>query len=134
MTGLSLVLLLGGCADVAGSDPAVLAATPSYEADIKPILDDFCVRCHTHAGRLDGGVGLATYASARAARVKTTCASVGLEVAQTWGEHLLPAAGHGSDVPCEPWALLSMPPGAQPLLSLEQQVLMARWVATGAQP
>ncbi len=134
MVRLTLLLALSGCASVAESDPALLTGTPSYEADIKPILDEFCVRCHTSAGRLDAGVELDRYENARSARVKNTCVSVGRDVADSYGEHLLPVAGHGSKVPCEPWDLLSMPPGATPLLSLEQQVLLARWVATGAQP
>jgi hypothetical protein len=98
------------------------------------MLDEFCVRCHTSMGRMDAGVELDRYESARSARVKNACVSVSTDVIDNFAKSLLPAAGHGSPVPCEPWKALSMPPGATPLFSLEQQILMARWVETGALP
>ena len=121
-------------ASVTASDPSLLAAEPSYAADIAPILEEFCVRCHTSEGRLDAGVELDRYESARSARVKNTCVAVSPDVIDGFADSLLPAAGHGGAIPCEPWDALSMPPGATPLLSREQQIRMARWVATGARP
>ncbi len=129
MTLFAMVLALLAC--LPPSDPST---SPSYAADIAPLLEEFCTRCHTSRGRRDAGVELDRYASARSTRVKNACVSVSTEVIDLYGGDLLPEAGYGSPIPCEPWEALSMPPGATPRLSREQQELMANWIATGARP
>ena len=129
------LLFLAACApDIAAVMADGVPATPSFSADVAPILEQHCVRCHERDGTLDGGVELDTYLGARGARVSSTCTSVGDDVVDVYSADLLPEAGNGSDVPCEPWKTLSMPPGAEVKLSIVEQVMLAQWVATGAQP
>ncbi len=132
---LFLVLLLCGCApDVASVVAGSIPETPSFASDVAPILEQHCVRCHDRDGTLDAGVELDNYVGARGARVSSTCTAIGDDVVDVYSADLLPEAGNGSDVPCEPWQTLSMPPGAEVKLSIVEQVILAQWVATGAQP
>ena len=44
---LSILAVLLACQPEAGTDTAATADTPTYYADIKPILDGYCVTCHS---------------------------------------------------------------------------------------
>lgn len=121
------LLILAGCAG------AEIPATPSYAADVQPVLEHHCVRCHTSEGRRDGGVELDQYASARSTRISSACTSIDPSVAEQYADALSPQADPEAAV-CESWDYASMPPGAVDHLSLGEQELLARWVATGAQP
>lgn len=131
---LPLVLLTACSPDVAAVIANDVPQTPSFSDDIAPILDTHCVRCHDRDGTLDAGVELDNYVGARGARVSSTCTAIGNDVVDLFAADLLPEGGFGSQVPCEPWQTLSMPPGAEVKLSIVEQVMLAQWVATGAQP
>jgi len=129
---LALSALVGACGLPAGDiDSGVGAPDPTWEADIAPLVDAHCVRCHAAAGRMSGGVDLSSYSVARSTRVTSVCTSVNQEVIDAFAEHLVPLGGTASG-PCADLELLSMPPGATPRLSLYDQVTYARWVALGA--
>jgi len=126
-------VLLAGCqATLADLDPASLEAAPTFTRDVLPLYEKYCIDCHTRGARMDGGVALDVYVAAHSTRVRSACVSIGTDVINEYGAWLLPEAGYGSPVPCEPWVPLSMPPGATPRLTLGEQVTLARWVAAGA--
>lgn len=124
------------CSDLAqvAADPEAVPTEVSYAEHVAPILEASCVRCHSHEGRLDGGVAVDTYESARSTRVRSTCVSVGTEVIAMYADVLLPLGGSGGLSACEGWEPLSMPPGAMPHLTLAEQLVLARWVEQGAPP
>ena len=129
------MLVACGCApDIAGLDPAAIPEVPSYERDVAPILAEHCTRCHERGGTLDAGVELNTYVGARGARVSSVCTAVGQPVVDAYASFLIPEAGFSGEPACAPWRLLSMPPGAEVKLTLIEQVTLAEWIATGAQP
>ena len=127
-----MLWLMSGCEpqSMQGSGEGVEA--PTYERDIKPLLARYCVDCHQSGGVMYAGVELDTYASARSVRVKNTCTAISPALVDIYGDWLLPQAGHGSEVPCGPWEVHSMPPGAGSHLSRGEQHTLARWVAQGA--
>ena len=113
-------------------DPALYTTTPTYTEDIQPILETWCVDCHSHDGVMYAGVELDTYASARSTRARSTCTAITPELIDRFGAYLLPLAGSDGQSPCAPWEPHSMPPGAMARLSVDEQILLARWVETGA--
>jgi|GEM_PF-2959869 len=100
-------------------------------ADVTPIVESACLRCHHPDTRLAGGVDLSTSSAIVAGRIGLVCTSVGDDVIDAFSEHLAPLSGT-SNVACFGHEPLSMPPGAQPRLSIDDQVTLARWVAHGA--
>ena len=126
---------LAGCSpDLASIDPDAIPEEPSYEQHIAPLLSEHCVRCHQRDGTLDGGVELDSYIGARGTRVSTVCTSVSPAVIDVYAEFLVSRAGTSGQRACSEWHALSMPPGAEVKLTLTEQVLLAEWVAQGAQP
>ena len=97
-------------------------------------MDAYCTRCHDRAGAMEGGVDLTSYEAVYAARVKNTCVSVGDDVVAAYAEWLLPLAGQTDAPACSTFDVFSMPLGAQPHLTLAEQVTLARWVARGGAP
>ncbi len=129
---VALGLTLSGCALGPGDlDTAWGVAEPTYVDDVAPIVEAHCTRCHSPATRLAGGVDLSEYRSVRSARVTSVCTAVGQGVVDEFADHLHTLGGT-SDRPCQGSTVGSMPPGAQPRLSLDQQMTLARWVAQGA--
>ncbi len=100
-------------------------------ADVTPIIEASCLRCHDPETRLAGGVDYSTSHAIVAGRIGLVCTAFGPEVIDAFAEHLAPLSGT-STVPCFGHEPLSMPPGAQPRLSIDDQVTLARWVAQGA--
>lgn len=47
---MSILLALMGCATPSDSTPTDTAVIPTYYKDVKPILDDKCMRCHSDGG------------------------------------------------------------------------------------
>lgn len=122
-----VVLWSVGCA------PVTVPPTPSYAVDVAPIIDRHCTRCHTSAGRWDGGVELDGYLAARSTRVSMACTALDARLIDAYADVLVSAASPSSE-PCAFWTPTSMPPGATPRLSLVEQATLARWIATGALP
>lgn len=128
----ALALGLGlACGPPAALDSGLGAGEPTYVADVAPILASHCTRCHHPETRLAGGVDLSTHRAARSSRVSTVCTAVGPEVVDAFADHLHPLGGTAAR-PCQGMAVGSMPPGAQPRLSLDDQMTLARWAAQGA--
>lgn len=100
-------------------------------ADVTPIVESACLRCHHPDTRLAGGVDLSTSSAIIAGRIGLVCTAVGPDVVAAFADDLVPLSG-SSRVPCDGDTPLSMPPGAQPRLSIDDQVTLARWVALGA--
>jgi hypothetical protein len=57
------------CFCVWGFDSAVTAAVPTFEADIKPLVTKYCVKCHS-GKKPKGEVDFATFATAEDARTR----------------------------------------------------------------
>lgn len=110
----------------------VNTTSPTYTADIAPLLNVFCVDCHAHNAVMYAGVELDSYASARSVRVRNTCTALSPDLISEFSTHLIPQDGHSSEAACAPWEAHSMPPGAMTRLSPEQQRMLAVWVANGA--
>lgn len=130
-------LFLIGCTTptLGDFDTDAVPTAPSYSAHIVPILAEHCARCHDGTDLLhQGGIGLNTYRRVRGARVRITCTAVSPTLVAEFADLLLPLGGSGSTTPCDSWSVYSMPPGAAPRLTLQEQYILAQWVATGAQP
>jgi len=108
------------------------AMVPTYDADVAPILERYCVSCHTADGLMAGGVELNTYQSAFSARVKNVCTAITPAVVDRFGSSLRSPRHEVSDLPCADWDTYSMPKGAKLKLTLYEQLVLARWVETGA--
>jgi len=121
-----LVLFTSGCA-------SPLPADVSYAEHVAPVLQRHCVRCHEEGGQLFAGVGVDQFLNARSTRVRSVCTAVGAAVVEAYADELT-SASQPEAGPCGPWAVGSMPPGAKYRLTGVEQELLARWVATGAQP
>ncbi|MCB9679085.1 MAG: hypothetical protein H6737_28545 [Alphaproteobacteria bacterium] len=122
---MRLLLVLAGCAAAPAPD------APTY-AEVSPVLERHCTRCHTSEGRRDGGVELDRYASARSTRVRAACTAVEADVAERYGLHSENADPGAA--PCEGWRPASMPPGAIEHLTPAEQELLARWVVAEGPP
>ncbi len=114
--------------------PELFLASPTYEGSIQFILRDRCVACHDSHGKIAGGVELDTYASAYSNRVRNACVSITPALVDRFAEVLMP---HPTNPPteqvvCNDWEPLTMPNGAEPLLTPAEQVLLVRWVEIGA--
>ncbi len=133
--GFMALAVVGGCGPVTLSDvPAeVFAIEPTYRAHVRPIFDTYCVACHTSLGTRAGGVELDRYESASAGKVHNVCVAVGPEVVEHFAAVMVPYArsGEPARAACEGWEVGSMPLGAKSRLTLEEQVILARWVETG---
>ncbi len=129
----TLGLICAACTPVLPGDldTGDVPAVVTFTEHIEPLMQEWCVRCHDSNGELDGGVALDTYRAVYGARVKNTCVTVGQDVVDAYADVLLPLAGQQDLAACEGWAVGSMPPGAQPHLTLSQQVTLAEWVAQG---
>lgn len=125
---MTLLLAMLGCAQ---GPSTVDSAEPTWTADVKPILDRACVRCHVRGGPMYGGVELDEYDAAAAAAIKNTCTAITPELALEWGDVLIPLAGDGDLEPCSTWEIGSMPPGATSPLTPDEQLTLVRWVAAG---
>ena len=100
-------------------------------ADVEPIVADACVRCHHPDTRLAGGVDYSTARAVHSGRIGLVCTSVGEQVIDAFAASLSPI--YDPSLPaCHGFEPLSMPHGAQPRLSIDDQVTLARWVAIGA--
>lgn len=128
---LAFLPILAGCPPPAPAiDSGVGVSAPTF-AEVAPIVEDSCLRCHHPAIRLAGGVDLSSSRAVVAGRIGLVCTSVGPEVIDAFADDLVPLSGT-STVPCDGHVPLSMPPGAQPRLTVDEQVTLARWVARGA--
>ena len=137
LRGLWGTLLLCGLGACGGDvEPAALTATPTYAQDIAPLMNRHCVECHDGDGVRGGGVEVDRYESVFAARVKNVCVSISRELIEQNRDALLPVPKDPPQprVPCADWEPLSMPVGAKPKLTAHEQVLLVRWLVTGAQP
>ncbi|MBK6686663.1 MAG: hypothetical protein IPG45_19505 [Deltaproteobacteria bacterium] len=131
------LLLVVGCGPrtLAEVDPAVFDSTPTYASQVAPLYGRSCVSCHSSDGLRAGGVELDRYDSAYAGQVHQVCTAINAEVRDHFAEFLKPAPRQGEERgPCEGWELESMPTGAVRALSLEEQVILARWLELGAPP
>jgi len=131
-----LALMSTGCGGepLEDAQPNLFTAMPSYKAHIKAILRSRCVVCHDSKGVRSGGVELDQYASAFSNRVRNACVSITDELVARFSDVLLP---HPTDpptalTPCKNWDTFSMPSGASSRLTASEQVLLVRWVETGA--
>lgn len=120
-------MLLVGCEGTLPDDP-------SYALDVEPLLQEHCVRCHEDDGRLDGGVGLSSYASARSTRIRSACTSLDPRRIEAAGDVLRSEGDPAGTAPCSRWEAASMPPGALLPWSGSEQDLFLRWIETGARP
>ncbi|MFT4979126.1 MAG: hypothetical protein ACI8S6_005036 [Myxococcota bacterium] len=128
----ALFLMFAACVPVASVDPSVYDAEPTYTDDIAPLMETWCVDCHASDGVMYDGVELDSFEGVRGTRVRSTCVTVTPDVVATFADSLLPSGGY-TDLPaCDPWEVASMPPGAMARPSLEEQILLARWVEIGA--
>lgn len=131
-------------------DPALFALVPSYAQHIEPMFDEYCVACHASDGARLGGVELDRYETAYARRVHNACVSLTQPVIDRFAESLVPlrielstgtasisgsaCTDGGEGGATRPWPAYSMPKGARSGLTLEEQVILGRWVETGARP
>lgn len=124
--------LLSGCAlEASDIDTGIGAPEPTWTADVAPIVEQHCLRCHGAGGRMEDGVDLSSYAAARGARVTSVCTAVTPPVVDAFADDLVPLGGTAGG-PCEGVEVFSMPLGAMAHLGLAEQVTYARWVAQGA--
>jgi len=128
-----VALLLSACASPLPGDldTGDVPANPTYTAHIAPLMATHCVRCHQHDGVVDHGVEVDTYEGIFGTRVRSTCVSVGTDVVDAHAHVLLPLGGQQDQPACGDWEPMSMPPGAQPHLTLAEQLTLARWVEQG---
>ena len=132
-----ILLTLGLAATACGSEDALTTADelqPTYTQHIRPLLERACVSCHTRDGLRAGGVELDVYETAVATGVKNACVSVTPAMIEAFADTLQPAP---RDPPqarptCADWAPFSMPPDALDKLTPHEQVLLLRWLQTGA--
>lgn len=129
-----VLLMAWGCASSAldAVDPALFEATPTWTADIQPLLDRYCVSCHDGDSTFDGGLELATYEAARGTRIPDACTASSPEVIAAFADVLVLPTEYGDGQPCPYWEPLSMPPHAGAHLSTAEQVVLMRWIETGA--
>jgi hypothetical protein len=142
------------CSDAASSlddvDPALFALAPTYANHIEPMFAEYCTACHSSDGARLGGVELDRYETAYARRIQNTCVSLTQPVIDHFARELVPLRirlstgtasiaaaackdeGEGGEL--RPWPPYSMPKGARSGLTLEEQVILGRWVETGATP
>ena len=127
-------LVLWACASSALDqvDPALFDAEPTWTADIQPLFDRQCVSCHDGDSSFDGGLELATWEAARGTRIPDACSASSQEVIDAFADVLVLPTEYGDGQPCPSWAPLSMPPGADAHLSTAEQVVLMRWIETGA--
>lgn len=134
----SLLGLLVGCGEATLDDlpDSVFLLEPTYAEHIRPLFTNYCVACHGGVGERAGGVELDRFESAHAGAVHHACVSVREDVVDHFGELLLPyqRSGQAARPPCDGWEVGSMPTGARSHLTLEEQVILVRWVAVGAPP
>ena len=104
--------------------PEVWALEPTYEQHVRPLFEKHCVSCHTSLGARSGGVELDAYESVAVEPEVVSRFAAVLEPFQRSGEPIRPA--------CDGWEVGSMPAGARPGLLLEEQIILGRWVETGA--
>ena len=132
------ILCCTGCGElvVEDVDASLFDATPTYRENIEPLLFDYCVNCHSSQGIRNGGVELDTYQSAYSGQVRNACVSVRKELADRFTNSLMPYPRDPpvAQSPCGNWEPFSMPKGALPPLTSSEQVLLLRWVETGAPP
>ena len=115
-------------------DPRLEQFTPTYERDVRPVLQRHCVTCHRLSGKLLGGVALDSFETAWANRVRNACTAIVPELVEKYRDHLLPVPRDppAQQKTCGDWKVYSMPTKAQPSMTLAEQVVLVRWVATGA--
>lgn len=137
----------GASSELDHVDPALFTFVPTYEANIRPMFKEYCVECHASDGPRLGGVELDRYETAYARRVHNACVSLTQPVIDRFAEVLVPlrielSSGApaaackdlAEDGSLRPWPPYSMPKAALSGLTIEEQVILARWVATGARP
>ncbi|MEO1173320.1 MAG: hypothetical protein AAFX94_14905 [Myxococcota bacterium] len=146
MSRYVLVLLFAvvGCGDktLLEVEPELFTAEPTYFADIKPMFERYCVGCHDGFGEGPprfGGVELDRYATAFGGRVKHSCVSTSPEISQLLDptdEFLIRPIQlfnqEDPDVPCFGVERASMPPGTSDKLTPREQIILLRWLQTGA--
>lgn len=107
-----------------------ITETPTYTADIEPMLDTYCVRCHSEPTEMNGGLVLDTYVRASSASLRITCTAITQELVDENPVAL--EAFYAIDTPCAHWEAFSMPPGATTKLSTYEQHLLLEWTKMGA--
>lgn len=134
MKRLLLVLLLASCGGDEANSPELLAAEPTYERDIRPLYERYCVECHSREGAKAGGVELDRYESAFGTRVKAACTAVRPALVERYEALLQPTPRSGGDDrgTCAEWEIFSMPTAVKDKLTPHEQVLLLRWIETGA--
>ncbi len=135
----ALLLALAGCgaADMGKIDPRLLESKPTYEAHIKSIYARYCVSCHDGRGAdlyLPGGIELDNYENAYSTRVPSACVSISQELVDQFAAVLMPVPRDPpvNQGPCSDWLINSMPTGAKSPLTPAEQIILVRWVQTGA--
>jgi hypothetical protein len=152
---LSIIILIelsvscsSGAADLNDVDPALFTLVPSYAQHIEPMFAEYCTECHSSDGARLGGVELDSFETAYARRVQNACVSLTQPVIDRFARELVPlrvrlSAGTASAAACKDegeggdrrsWPPYSMPKGARSGLTLEEQVILGRWVESGARP
>lgn len=131
---LLLALSFWACGSETELSPELLAAEPTYTNDIRPLMERYCVECHARAGTKAGGVELDRYESVFGTRVKSICTAVRPDLVQRYDALLQPAPRSDGEVrgTCAEWEVFSMPTGVKDKLTVHEQVILLRWLETGA--
>lgn len=139
MFAIGLFLSAAACGNdpLATLDPELETFTPTYERDVRPVLARHCIACHTSSGVAIGGVQLDTYETAWGNQKRSACTAIVAALKERYGDHLRPIKRDTDDPlvpakPCGDWQVYSMPTGAQPRLTMAEQLILVRWVVTGA--
>lgn len=137
LTSAVVCALLASCGEGSGLDdvePGLFSANPTYERDIASLMERHCLACHVNATRNNGGVEINEYATAYSGRVKNVCVAVTPDVIERFSDVLQPYPRDPpvTSQPCNDWQPYSMPFGAKSRMTIDEQVIFARWVETGA--
>lgn len=128
--------------------PADNGPVPTFAEDVEPILREHCLRCHEDPKLLNHGLGyvrqprrdgaaLIDPEIARANAVRSACVSVSPTVIEAYAASLYATSFEATCAGEHPrsgravWEPMSMPPGADLKLSLEDQLTLVRWIDGG---
>ena len=104
-------------------------AEPTYALHIAPLLERHCVACHDGHGLRSGGVELDRFTSAYSNRYRNACVSAREDLVERFAEGLTPSYDNEH---CRDLDVFSMPVGAKSKMTPYEQLLLIRWVETGA--
>jgi hypothetical protein len=122
--------------------------TPTFAEDVEPILREHCLRCHLDPSLTNEGLGYVLQPRsagdttidpdiARATAVRSACVSVSPTVIEAYADSLYAVAfdatcgGENPTTGSPVWSPLSMPPGADIKLTVDDQVTLVRWIEGG---